>query len=348
MTRLSERTTMRKVFILILSIVVVLLMFYIGMPLFRLTFNTLHCQNTGKIVVRSLWNDTPFPSDHIEVVCADGSGAVYHPQPLSSVAENAQDAVYSPDRRRIAVIPSMLQDDLMPYLSQENRDHIWIMNSDNSGLVRLSNIHRHESDPAWSPDGQRLAFSASMTDERDYGIYVMDLKCVDTRQDCVSSTTLLVANGWCPAWSPDGKRIAFRARDSSDPNFLGEIFVIDVNGSNRVNLTHNPADDACPVWSPDGRRIAFYSWREPAGIYMMNADGSNQTFLTEGEKPKWSPDNRFIAFTSTRDNRGEVIPLFPDSAVPADALYLITLDGSRIIKLTHHDNESITDYFWLP
>jgi Tol biopolymer transport system component len=81
---------------------------------------------------------------------------------------------------------------------------------------------------------------------------------------------------------------------------------------------------------------------------MMNADGSNQTFLTEGEKPKWSPDNRFIAFTSTRDNRGEVIPLFPDSAVPADALYLITPDGSKIIKLTDHDNESITDYFWLP
>jgi hypothetical protein len=67
-------------------------MFYIGIPLIKLTLNTLHCQNAGRIVVRSIWKDRPFPSDHVEVVCADGSGAVYYYQPLSSVVENAQDA----------------------------------------------------------------------------------------------------------------------------------------------------------------------------------------------------------------------------------------------------------------
>ncbi len=82
----------------------------------------------------------------------------------------------------------------------------------------------------------------------------------------------------------------------------------------------------------------------------MNTDGSIPTFVTEAERdqPKWSPDGQFIAFTSTRDNGGRVIPLFPDSSAPADALYLITRDGSKIIKVTNDDYETITEYFWLP
>ena len=348
MTRLSDRTAISKVLVLILSIAFMLLMFYIGMPLVKPTLNTLHCQNAGRIVVWSIRKDNPVSSGHVEVICADGSGAVY--QPLLSVIKDAQDAVYSPDGNRVALIPSSLQDDLMPYTSQDNRDHIWIMNSDGSGLVRLSNIHRHESYPAWSPDNQRLAFSPSMiTDEPDGGIYVTDLMCVDTGQDCASTTTLLVSDGFCPAWSPNSKSIAFVAGDlSGNNNFNWEIFVVNVDGSNRVNLTRNPADDFCPVWSPNGQSIVFYSLREPSGIYMMNADSSNPTFITDGDRPKWSPNGEFIAFISARDNGGRVIPLFPDSSAPAEALYLMARDGSKIIKLTHHDYEAITEYFWLP
>jgi Tol biopolymer transport system component len=89
-----------------------------------------------------------------------------------------------------------------------------------------------------------------------------------------------------PAWSPDGRRIAFEQS--------GDIYAINVDGSSQTNLTTNPADDTFPVWSPDGRQIAFISERDGnKEIYVMNADGSHQTRLTthpeDDTNPVWSP-----------------------------------------------------------
>src|SRR6185369_16257594 len=89
-----------------------------------------------------------------------------------------------------------------------------------------------------------------------------------------------------PTWSPDGTKIAFVNAIGSTP----EIAVMNVDGSNRINLTNNSDLDLNPVWSPDGTRIAFVSTRDFPGItgdvtrgfeiYVMNADGSNQVRLT--------------------------------------------------------------------
>ena len=54
-----------------------------------------------------------------------------------------------------------------------------------------------------------------------------------------------------PAWSPDGRKIAFGR--------AGEIYVMNADGSGQRNLTRNPARDFAPAWSPDGRKIAFES-----------------------------------------------------------------------------------------
>ena len=96
-----------------------------------------------------------------------------------------------------------------------------------------------------------------------------------------------------PAWSPDGRRIAFAS--GRDGNF--EIYVINADGSRQRRLTRNTGRDVGPVWSPDGRRIAFESnWQ----VYVMNADGSGQRRLTRNAArnfaPAWSPDGQRITF----------------------------------------------------
>ena len=83
-----------------------------------------------------------------------------------------------------------------------------------------------------------------------------------------------------------------------------EIYVMDVDGGNRKNLSNHPVHDEDPDWSPDGTKIAFVSDRNDDAdqIYVMDSDGRNQTRLTDGPRrkmnPDWSPDSQKIAFTA--------------------------------------------------
>jgi Tol biopolymer transport system component len=126
------------------------------------------------------------------------------------------------------------------------------------------------------------------------------------------------ADDYLPAWSPDGKYIAFIS--SSD------IYRMNADGSNQTRLTDN-ASDSPPTWSPDGKYIAFVSGRDGNNeIYRMNVDGSNQTRLTNTESddfyPAWSPDGEYIAFVSKRIDEGRKI-------------YIMNADGSNQRLLTN-------------
>ena len=113
-----------------------------------------------------------------------------------------------------------------------------------------------------------------------------------------------------PAWSPNGKQIAFMG----DRNGNNEIYVMDTDGSHQRRLTNTGARDEMPAWSPDGTKIAFTSNRDGNDeIYVMNAlDGANQTNLTKNPGndylPSWDPDpkNQIIAFASSRDGNSEI------------------------------------------
>ena len=137
-----------------------------------------------------------------------------------------------------------------------------------------------------------------------------------------------------PAWSPDGRRIAF----DSDRDGNWQIYVMNADGSGVTSLTDNDAPEGFPAWSPDGRRIAFESTRDGnPELYVMNADGSGVTRLTFNNardwSPAWSPDGRRIAFDSNHDGNLEI--------------YVMNADGSGVTRLTHNQTHDGTPA-WSP
>ena len=117
-----------------------------------------------------------------------------------------------------------------------------------------------------------------------------------------------------PAWSPDGRQIAFESRRDGNK----EIYVMDADGGNQRNLTQHPAADRSPDWHPDGTRIAFHRARDlDTNIYIMDVNGKNLKQVTRmelAENPKWSPDGRWIAF-DWRANPPGIYAIEPDTTL---------------------------------
>lgn len=192
---------------------------------------------------------------------------------------------WSPDGKSIAFASAPLKG------NEDGQYDIYVVNADGSNLTRLT--ENGGFSPSWSPDGQKIAFSRREGDEDHftYYIYIMN-------PDGTNQTKFI--EGLQPDWSPDGEKIAFSARFISR-----RIFVINTDGSNLKMLT-SPSEttlpdgkirmtkDESPKWSPDSEKIAFMSTRnENWDVYVMNADGSNQTRLTNHPDhdmyPAWSP-----------------------------------------------------------
>lgn len=128
------------------------------------------------------------------------------------------------------------------------------------------------------------------------------------------------------AYNPTGEETSL-AEGATMPNY--DIYLVDADGSALTRLTNDPGADASPAWSPDGRRIAFVraSVEDVESgktfIYVMNADGTGETRLTEGLSPIWSPDGNRIAFVSGHESEWDV--------------YVMNADGSGQTKLTAGD-----------
>jgi Tol biopolymer transport system component len=199
--------------------------------------------------------------DGLYVVNSDGTG-------LTRLAAG-QYGVWSPDSTKIVY---------------EGLGGLYEMNADGSAQAKLVD---GGFEPAWSPDGTKIAFLTTQGGNPEIDLVNADGTGV-TRLTSISNDDM-----GPPVWSPDGTEIAFQALQKG--NY--DIYVVSANGTGLKNLTNDPGDENVPTWSPDGKEIAFTagepvsqneSNQQTFDVYRMNADGTGKTRLTQSLPPDFA------------------------------------------------------------
>lgn len=205
---------------------------------------------------------------------------------------------------------------------QAGERDIYVANGPRGRLVKLTTTVGDDLQPAWSPDGSRIAFSSGRTG--NFEIYVMNAD----GSDLIQLTTSRGFDEW-PVWSPNGRQIAF----VSDRDGNVELYLMEADGSNVQRLTNHPANDWPAAWSPDGRRLVFASDRDDHwNLYLVTVGEAVATRLTNAagdeRDPVWSPDGKRIAFAYNAGTGFDVytlpVPLANDAEVSRSAWTQIT------------------------
>lgn len=245
--------------------------------------------------------------------------------PNASVSDNAAFDFY--------MVP-MPQSGSTRIVFTSNRDgnaQIYSMNTNGTGLIRLTNNSANDDHPRWSPNGTKILFQSDRDsippDPENPGPAKQDIYVMNADGTGQTRLTTDVGDDCNAEWSPDGSKIVFQSLRNGS---YYQVYAMNVDGTNQLNKSNGLSADYQPSWSPNGSKIAFASERDHAGapsIYSMNTDGSSQTRLTfsselvRDEQPVWSRNATKIAFVSTRDGNKEV--------------YVMNADGSNQVRLTN-------------
>jgi len=237
---------------------------------------------------------------------------------------------FNPIKGNIIYSSTFLADTLCPSPPSMAQGYVWAIypgfdifgaQSDGSNLAPLTNVNGYDAEAVISPDGEKIAFTS--TRDGDLEIYVMN----DDGSDVVRVTQHPGYDGGA-FFSPDSKQLVFRAqvfktdeeladyRKLLEQNLVRpsslEIFTINIDGSERAQLTNNGAANFAPFFHPSGQKIVFSSNLGDAGkrefeIYMINIDGSGLELITFSPEfdgfPMFSYDGKKLVFASNRNNK---------------------------------------------
>jgi Tol biopolymer transport system component len=246
-----------------------------------------------------------------------------------------RDVAPSPDGTRLAFTVAWY-----PVGSSLMDGDIYVANVDGSALRRLTTEDDLDEQPAWSPDGTRIAFRTRRSGNTD--IWVMGADGTG-QVNLMADLFPAASTELTPAWSPDGSRIAYASDIDSFAH--PRLWTMRADGGDKRLLLASstavaePDIDREPSWSPDGSKIAFR--RVGAGVAGSDimvatvATGAVARIAMAGVQvsPAWSPDGSRIAFVSNHDGL-------------LSHIFTMKLDGTGIERFTTDSGEN-TNPRWL-
>jgi Tol biopolymer transport system component len=228
-------------------------------------------------------------------------------------------------------------------------EDICLLDPDNPGNVTNltdDGATSFDEDPAWSPDGNRLAFVARYTGKSEENIFTMEPAATGNQANVAVQVTHFT-NGLVPtgeiAWSPDGSKIAFvRGAVSAGNN---PLYVANSDGSSAIATKITEAGQH-PTWSRDSAKIAFSHNNQ---VFLVNPDNSSPAAPlpgAAGEEPAWSPDGSRIAYGREFHSieiigSGGGTPL----AIPNNSQFAFASWSPSGAQLAYHEQEGESSYF---
>jgi tricorn protease len=196
-----------------------------------------------------------------------------------------------------------------------------------------------ERDPAWSPDGTRIAYFSDQSGE--YALHVVSQDGTGERRAIVLGSQSSIYTS--PRWSPDSRKIAYVDVHLS-------VWYVDLDGGKPVKVAkdryYGALDDLSPSWSPDSKWLAYVTRLDNymGAVHVYSLAGGKATQLTDGmsdaRNPVWDKSGKYLYFTASTDSGSSLQPDIQSVArTPTGSVYLVVLDKTASSPLSPESDE---------